>query len=144
VKLIGAQHPRDELKPVSFVSVDFVFEVLKKPPADWKIFLHGEAAGTKLKNLDHTAVDGLYPVEDWEPGDFVVDNVRFNIPKRARDEYVLWLGFYHPKEGRAEVHGLETDDKKRGKAVTLRLAAPPPKKTRPKAPKKAQKPVKPK
>ncbi len=123
VRLLGVEYPRgEEFKPGSNASVTFVFEVLRKPPLEWKLFLHGESKGTKLKNLDHPTVDGLYPLEDWEPGDFIRDNVRFKIPAGARDEYTLWLGFYHPKDGRAEVTGIETDNDRRARAATLKLS----------------------
>lgn len=129
VRLVGVEHRRDEFKPGSNASVTFIFEVLKKPPLEWKLFLHGESKGTKLKNLDHPPVEGLYPLEDWQPGDFIRDQVRFQIPRNARDEYTLWLGFYHPDDGRAEVHGIESDSNRRAKAAVLQLEPRSPKNT---------------
>lgn len=138
VRLVGVEHPREELKPGARVSVTFVFEVLERPPVEWKLFLHGEAKGTKLKNLDHEPVDGLHPLEDWRAGEFISDRVDFQIPRTARDEYVLWLGFYHPKDGRAEVHGIESDGNRRAKAAVLKLGSP----ERPKPPPKKPAPIK--
>lgn len=136
VRLVGLESPEGPVEAGRTITVTFVFEVLAKPPAEWKLFLHGESKGSKLKNLDHQPVDGLYPLEDWHVGDFIRDEVRFRIPRGAREEYTLWLGFYHPDDGRAEVHGIEADDKRRARAVTLKLA-PKEKKT----PKKPTKPL---
>jgi hypothetical protein len=131
VRLVGVEFDRDRVyKPGSNASVTFVFEVLEKPPLEWKLFLHGEGKGAKLQNLDHPPVEGLYPLEDWHPGDFIRDNVRFSLPRNVHDEYVLWLGFYHPKDGRAEVHGIERDGKQRAKVATLRVEGRKPSKKR--------------
>lgn len=135
VKLVGVQYPQEAMRPGSNASVTLVFEVLEKFPPGWKLFVHGESPGTKMKNLDHTPVDGLYPLEDWSPGDFVSDNLRFRIPRKARNQYTLWVGFYHPDDGRAEVQSdMKSDGKNRVEAIVIDLENPKPKK--PAAPKK--------
>ncbi len=126
-RLIGVDAPTEPVEPGSRVKVTYYFEVLEDFPDEWNLFVHGEAkiGMKKMKNLDHIPVDGLYPLEDWKPGQIIADEQSFAIPKSARDEFVVWLGFYHKEEGRAVLTGsVATDGENRARAAVIELQDP--------------------
>lgn len=127
-RLVGIDGPDGPVNPGDEVTVTYYFEVLDDIPAEWKLFIHGEAPGSKMQNLDHVPVDGLYPLEDWREGQFIADVQRFRIPRNARDAYTLWMGFYHKDEGRAAVTGSTTVKHKRAEALVIPLVRKSPRK----------------
>ncbi|WP_230467838.1 LTA synthase family protein [Lujinxingia vulgaris] len=104
----------DALRPGRKATITYVFEALKPIPEGWLLFVHGNGPH-KTKNLDHVPVNGLYPLHRWKPGQFIVDEQIFHVPRDWRDgEFNLRLGIYHPEEGRVDVSGDVpiTDDKR--------------------------------
>lgn len=79
----------------------YVFEVLKPPPANWRLFVHADGPVDALEKADHVPVEGSYPVAAWRPGDFVVDRnyVRFDLGLQS-GKWRISLGFWDHKSGK--------------------------------------------
>lgn len=96
IELVGydLELPRKgSVGPGQKFAITWYWKCLRKP-GSYKIFLHGDGRGNRL-NGDHDAVDGLYPVNLWEPGDVIVDRQELRVPANFRTgRYQLLIGFY--------------------------------------------------
>lgn len=98
VRLIGY-----DLQHASITSGDpnwitFYFEVLKKPTPGWQLFVHVVGPGAML-NADHVPVEGSYPIDQWQPGEFITDRTWLRIkPQRPSGPYAVNIGLYNEKE----------------------------------------------
>ncbi len=46
-------------------------------------------------NGDHAVVDGKYPMNLWQPGDVVVDDLNFQLePNFTPGDYTVYFGFF--------------------------------------------------
>ncbi|RAL21758.1 sulfatase [Lujinxingia litoralis] len=119
-RLRGYSISEDELRPGHSVTVTYVFEALKPIPEGWLLFVHGNGPH-KTRNLDHVPVRGLYPLHRWQPGEFIVDEHTFHIPRDWRPgDFHLRLGIYHPDHGRLELSGdVPLTDDRRATLFTL-------------------------
>ncbi|MBA2665344.1 MAG: sulfatase-like hydrolase/transferase [Bradymonadaceae bacterium] len=111
VRLVGYSLSHESVRPGERLRITYVFEALADIPADWKLFVHGLGAGRML-NLDHVPVTGLYPLDDWQRGQFVVDVHEVRVPPNWKaDELKILMGIYHAEDGRAKVSGTIHVDK---------------------------------
>ncbi|RVU41466.1 LTA synthase family protein [Lujinxingia sediminis] len=104
-RIRGYSLSTDALRPGSKATITYVFEALKPIPEGWLLFVHGNGPH-KTKNLDHVPVNGLHPLHRWKPGEFIVDEQTFHVPRDWRPgEFKLRIGIYHKEKGRVEVSG---------------------------------------
>jgi arylsulfatase A-like enzyme len=74
------------------------YEVQDRVPAGFRPFFHLEGPGGFF-NLDHVAVQGVYPVERWRPGQQIRDRQRIAFPRALPPGvYTLYTGFFHGSE----------------------------------------------
>ena len=84
-------------EPKAGASIDLTlyFQVHKAVAGDWKIFIHLEAPGKRRQPFDHHGVGGLYPVAQWQAGEYIKDTVRVAIPKDwPNGDAQLLVGFF--------------------------------------------------
>ena len=78
--------------------ITFYFEVLKKPTPGWQLFVHMVGPGAML-NADHVPVEGSYPIDQWQEGEFITDRTWLRIkPQRPSGPYDVFIGLYNEKE----------------------------------------------
>ena len=122
VRLVGYDLSRPKVAPGGEVEVTYYFEALRSIPAGWNLFVHGEGYGDMI-NLDHVPVDGLYPLQDWRAGEYVIDSQTIEIPNDWKTtELELYQGIYHEDQGRAPVSGdIPTDGERRAKILEIEV-----------------------
>ena len=109
---LGFELDTDELRRGQRVTITHYFEVLDDIPPGWNLFVHG-VSGSEMMNLDHVPVDGMHPLQDWEPETIVADSHSFRIPRNWEPgPFRLLLGIYHEEQGRAPIDG-DSDDHRR-------------------------------
>ena len=109
---LGYEIEVDELRRGQRVTMTHYFEVLDDIPGGWRLFVHGESGGEML-NLDHTPVDGMHPLDEWEPGTIVADEHSFRVPRDwSPGTFTLYLGIWHSDEGRVPVDGPDDGDRR--------------------------------
>ncbi|MBI5546680.1 MAG: carbohydrate-binding family 9-like protein, partial [Deltaproteobacteria bacterium] len=96
VRFIGSDVRPDPAIRGHALRVSHYFESLAAMEKGWKVFVHVEGAGQPgiLINADHVPVDGLYPTDKWQPGQFVEDSYTVTVPAAAPEELVFYIGFY--------------------------------------------------
>ena len=120
VQFRGYTIDTDQARRGRRMTVTYYFEALEQVPEGWSLFVHGENQG-RMINLDHVPVQGLHPLNEWEPGTIIADEHSFRIPRDwGRGTFELYLGIWHREEGRAPIWGdVETDDDRRAKILEL-------------------------
>lgn len=74
-------------KPISSVTsgqrvkLRLIYRVTNRVTGGWQIFIHVEQPGTATarKTWDHVPLQGKYPMDNWLPGDVIVDDSEFNL-----------------------------------------------------------------
>lgn len=97
VRLIGWDAEPAEVELGEDVTLTFYWEVLQPFDQRWWIFVHLDSANRQ--NLDHEAIDDLYPTLYWEPGQIIVDTVETTVgtdtpPGPLR----LFVGFFRGED----------------------------------------------
>jgi lipoteichoic acid synthase len=120
VRLLGYDLSAKQVRPGQRLTVTYYFEALRPVPADWKLFVHGQGPGGMI-NLDHVPVSGLYPLEDWKPGEIIADVQEVRIPPAwEAGTFTLYLGLWHADEGRAQIAGeVEQDAHRRARLFQI-------------------------
>jgi len=60
----------------------------------WKVFVHIDAAGQRI-HADHDPVEGLFPTQDWRPGDLIADEHPFLVRGGVKpDTFKVFVGLY--------------------------------------------------
>jgi hypothetical protein len=86
----------------------------------YEVFVHLDGPGGRVHG-DHKPVDGLYPSNTWNAGDYVIDEVKMRIPAHyAPGTYTLHVGLFQGSH-RAEVIEGKKDNDNRIVAGTLEV-----------------------
>ena len=111
---LGYEIDMEELRRGQRVSITHYFEALSSIPTGWELFIHGVSEPDML-NLDRVPLEGMHPLDEWEPGTIIADQYSFRIPRNwSVGDFILYLGIYHPDQGRVPIHGeVETDGEDR-------------------------------
>ena len=103
VELVGVDLDKDTVAPGGKVKVSWYWKSLEKTQGHWKIFVHMEVPGKRRATYDHHAVEGLYPVEDWNAGETIKDSQVFDIdPRFPAGEAIVYVGIYDEKAWKTE------------------------------------------
>ena len=95
MELIGIDLEPQSVAPGGKVRVTWYWRCKAASPGAWKIFVHNERPGQQRTTHDHHAVDGLYMIEEWKPGDVIKDQQTLDIdPKFPPGEAVLYVGIF--------------------------------------------------
>lgn len=81
------------------VRMIFLFKCLKKMPQSWGVFIHADpVTWTRNRlNWDHLMAEGLYPTNEWKPGQYIQDVVEKRIPRNYPSHYnrlYIYMGLW--------------------------------------------------
>jgi hypothetical protein len=70
------------------------YKVLAPTSGEWETFVHIDGYKRRY-NGDHKTLNGKYPFNLWQPGDFVVDDAEFQLePNFTAGQYTVYYGLY--------------------------------------------------
>ena len=105
VELVGVDAPTETVGAGRRFDVTYYFKALAPIPAGHIIYVRATGDPPNEK-LDHVPVNGLYPMADWKPGEYVSDWQRLRVPSRWKErELVLCVGVSKPGGGLVPVQG---------------------------------------
>ena len=78
------------------VTLQFQWDVLATPAADYTLFVHVvDAAGTLIAQQDQPPLGGFAPTHTWQPGQHIADTVTLTLPPDlAPGSYTVRAGLY--------------------------------------------------
>jgi 4-amino-4-deoxy-L-arabinose transferase-like glycosyltransferase len=128
IKMVGVHLNKPEgYRRGDKVRMTFLFKCLKKLPVSWGVFIHADpVTWTRNRlNWDHLMADGLYPTNDWKPGEYIQDVVVRTLPRNYPAHYNrlhiymgLWRGSSRLPVTSANVYH---DGQNRARPITLKL-----------------------
>jgi hypothetical protein len=84
----------DSVVPQTPYKIRFYYRVDEPINGTWKAFLHIDGFGRRY-NGDHSVLEGRYPMNLWNPGDFIVDELVFQLePNFLPGDYTVYFGFF--------------------------------------------------
>jgi hypothetical protein len=116
LELIGIDLEPKTVSPGAKVRVTWYWRCKASSPGSWKIFVHNERPGQQRTTHDHHAVDGLYMIEEWKPGEIIKDQQILDIdPKFPAGEAVLYIGIFDEQAWAARQENVRMTIKDAGK-----------------------------
>jgi 4-amino-4-deoxy-L-arabinose transferase-like glycosyltransferase len=84
----------DSVVPSTGYHLRIYYRVVRPIAGNWKAFVHIDGFQRRF-NGDHAVVDGKYPMNLWQPGDVVVDDLDFQLePNFTPGDYTVYFGFF--------------------------------------------------
>lgn len=84
----------DSVVPSTGYHLRIYYRVVRPIAGNWKAFVHIDGFQRRF-NGDHAVVDGKYPMNLWQPGDVVVDDLTFQLePNFTPGDYTVYFGFF--------------------------------------------------
>ena len=91
----------------SSLNLTLVWRAAGNITRDYKYFVHISEYEQVMAQVDSMPQKWTYPTSWWATGEFVIDELTFDISNLQTDDYVITLGFYDPADGkRLRVHLL--------------------------------------
>jgi hypothetical protein len=98
VEYIGFNTSKERVSPGEWVDITYYFRVLDRVPQGYQLFTHAQD-GFRKRIWDHPPVRGMYPPENWRPGEYVADEHGIRVPRDwATDKLRIHSGFWKPNE----------------------------------------------
>lgn len=92
---------KPSVNPGEAVTLSLYWKALTQIEGEYKIFMHFDSTKNQRKTFDHHAINNLYPVANWKPGEVIRDDVLIQVdsgfPQAAAR---LWLGLFDEKAWR--------------------------------------------
>ncbi|GAC1394213.1 MAG: hypothetical protein NVSMB47_02840 [Polyangiales bacterium] len=105
------------------VQLRLIDRVTAKVSGGWQIFIHVEQPGTATarKTWDHVPLQSKYPMDDWLPGDVIVDDSEFNLEPNMRSgaPIMLLTGFFSGTSRLPLVSGPDAGPEQEGLRLVL-------------------------
>ncbi|MGZ3423770.1 MAG: ArnT family glycosyltransferase [Polyangiales bacterium] len=105
------------------VRLRLIYRVTGKISGGWQIFIHVEQPGTatQRKTWDHVPLQGKYPMDDWLPGDIIVDDSEFNLEPNmpAGRPITILTGFFSGSTRLPLVRGPDAGPEAEGMRLVL-------------------------
>ena len=105
------------------VHLRLVYRVTNKVSGGWQIFIHVEQPGTATarKTWDHVPLQSKYPMDDWLPGDVIVDDSEFNLEPNMRSgaPILILTGFFTGNTRMPLVSGPDAGPEQEGLRLVL-------------------------
>lgn len=110
----------DSVVPQTPYHIRFYYRVEEPISGNWKAFLHIDGFGRRY-NGDHTVTDGRYPMSLWNPGDFIVDDLVFQLePNFLPGDYTIFFGFFSGETRYAVTRGSAQENRVNGGPLRVR------------------------
>lgn len=94
IELVGWALDPPVPRPGAEVTFKLYWKAKKRISGRWKVFVHLDAPGQRVHG-DHDPVEGLFPTDNWKPGDLVQDEHRVVIKRTtAAARFTLYVGLY--------------------------------------------------
>ncbi|MCG8553762.1 MAG: LTA synthase family protein [Proteobacteria bacterium] len=121
IELIGYDIEKRSARLGEPVVVTYYFHVTGPITRPWSLFVHLLGEHGTLINRDHVPLEGAYPIEAWQTGEYIVDQHILRVPpQKPAGKYRILLGLWDKSAGRgvearAEIsgHGATIDAKQR-------------------------------
>lgn len=105
------------------VRLRLIYRVTARISGGWQVFIHVEQPGTATarKTWDHVPLQGKYPMDDWLPGDVIVDDSEFNLePNMPSGRPITILtGFFSGNSRLPLVSGPDAGPEQEGMRLVL-------------------------
>jgi 4-amino-4-deoxy-L-arabinose transferase-like glycosyltransferase len=109
----SAGRPVDYVVPARKYHFRLYYKVLAPLSGDWETFIHIDGFHRRF-NGDHKTLNNKYPLNLWQPGDFIVDDYEFSLePNFTAGTYNVFYGLFtgdtrfKVKSGRHDDHRIE-------------------------------------
>lgn len=120
IDLIGWRLDPPQPRPGSPLDIHLFWQAKKKIPHNWQIFIHIDAPGQRIHG-DHHPVEGLYPTQNWAPGDIVHDVHRIVVARTITPApFTFYVGLYRGSE-RKPVTSTNKDRDNRANIGSIRV-----------------------
>lgn len=98
----------------------FYYRVDQPISGTWKAFVHIDGFGRRY-NGDHAVLEGRYPMNLWNPGDIIVDELAFQLePNFMPGDYTVFFGFFSGDTRYGVVRGAAQDNRVVGGPLHVR------------------------
>lgn len=92
---------KPSVKPGEAVTLSLYWKALTQVDGEYKIFMHFDSTKNQRKTFDHHAINNLYPVANWKPGEVIRDDVLIQVDSGFPQAPArLWLGLFDEKAWR--------------------------------------------
>lgn len=110
----------DGVVPQTAYKIRFYYRVDQPISGTWKAFVHIDGFGRRY-NGDHAVLEGRYPMNLWNPGDIIVDELAFQLePNFMPGDYTVFFGFFSGDTRYGVVRGAAQDNRVVGGPLHVR------------------------
>lgn len=110
----------DSVVPARGYHLRIYYRVARPIAGNWKAFVHIDGLQRRF-NGDHAVVDGKYPMNLWQPGDVVVDDLEFQLePNFMPGAYTVYFGFFSGDTRFRVTRGPQQDNRVVAGAIQVR------------------------
>ncbi len=96
IELVGYSLSKSEVRAGESLEVKLVFKALAPLKATDALFVHGLGGRSGTINADHVPAGGAYPLQRWQPGEYIVDEFPVHVPATwGRGDLKLAVGFWN-------------------------------------------------
>ncbi len=107
----------ESIVPGKPYTLRFYYRVQKPIGGNWQSFVHVDGQGRR-HNADHAVLDGRYPMNLWQPGDYVRDDTEITLePNFLPGAYNLYFGFFNSSQRMKVTEGPANEDRVVGGAL---------------------------
>lgn len=101
----------DSVVPATGYHLRVYYRVLRPITGSWKAFVHIDGFQRRF-NGDHSPLEGKYPMNLWQPGDVVVDDLEFQLePNFTPGDYTVFFGFFSGETRMRVTRGSQQDNR---------------------------------
>lgn len=94
IELVGWKLDPPRPRPGAELTISLFWRAKKRISGRWKVFVHIDAPGQRIHG-DHDPVEGMFPTDNWKPGDLVRDDHRVIVKRTvARNNYTFYVGLF--------------------------------------------------
>jgi len=122
IEILGFDKLPEKHKAGKELTIVTYFKVNRRPPQDFKIFLHAERDPLFRLRGDHVPVSGSYPTRRWKEGEYIKDVYKLDVPPSTTSGSLdIYIGLYKGQY-RAKLSDVpQRDSENRLKLATIEI-----------------------
>lgn len=94
IELVGWQLNPVEPRPGAELTISLFWRAKKRISGRWKVFVHIDAPGQRIHG-DHDPVAGMFPTDNWNPGDLIRDDHLVQVKRTTgKARYTFYVGLF--------------------------------------------------
>ncbi|HVY49333.1 MAG TPA: hypothetical protein VHB21_25755, partial [Minicystis sp.] len=110
----------DVVVPSTRYRLRFYYRVVRPVSGGWKAFVHIDG-NQRRYNGDHMVCDGRYPMNLWQPGDVIADELDFQLePNFTPGDYTVFFGFFMGETRFRVTRGPQHENRVDGGPIAVR------------------------